>query len=202
MSFQVLPFSEEPGMAYQGYRMNAEEFKQKVLPVNQKLLRLSFRFLGNIQEAEDAVQEVYMKLWGMRQKLTEINNVEAFATTVTKNHCLDKLKARRTVSLEDNLQNLGNHESVHENPHQISENQDSISYVRLIIDSLPEQQKSMIIMRDIEQYSFEEIQEVTGLDMNYIRVNLSRARKQVRDELTKVHDYGTERNKTTSGEVL
>ncbi len=189
-------------MAYRSYRMNAEEFKQKVLPVNQKLLRLSFRFLGDTQEAEDAVQEVYMKLWGMRQKLVEINNVEAFATTVTKNHCLDRLKSRRTVSLEDNLPNLGNRESGYENPHQISENQDSVSYVRLIIDNLPEQQKSIIIMRDIEQYSFEEIQEITGLDLNYIRVNLSRARKQVRDELTKVHEYGTDRNKTTSREIL
>jgi RNA polymerase sigma factor (sigma-70 family) len=178
--------------------MNAEEFKQKVLPVNQKLLRLSFRFLGNIQEAEDVVQEVYMKLWDMRHKLSEINNVEAFATTVTKNHCLDRLKARRTVSLEENLQNLGNRESASENPHQISENQDNISYVRLIIDNLPEQQKSIIKMRDIEQYSFEEIQEITGLDLNNIRVNLSRARKQVRDELIKVHGYGTEQNKTAS----
>ncbi|HEY4789357.1 MAG TPA: RNA polymerase sigma factor [Bacteroidales bacterium] len=182
--------------------MNAEEFKQKVLPVNQKLLRLSFRFLGNIQEAEDAVQEVYIKLWGMRQKLVEINNVEAFATTVTKNHCLDRLKSRHTVSLEDHLPNLTSRESVHENPHQISENQDSVSYVKLIIDNLPEQQKSMIVMRDIEQYSFEEIQEITGLDMNYIRVNLSRARKQVRQELTKVHEYGTERDKKTTGEIL
>ena len=60
----------------------------------------------------------------------------------------------------------------------------------------------MIILRDIEEYSFEEIQEITGLDINYIRVNLSRARKQVRDELIKVHGYGNERNKTTSREVL
>jgi len=60
----------------------------------------------------------------------------------------------------------------------------------------------MIILRDLEEYSFEEIQEITGLDLNYIRVNLSRARKQVRDELIKIHEYGTERNKTTSREVL
>jgi RNA polymerase sigma-70 factor (ECF subfamily) len=182
--------------------MNAEEFKAKVLPVNQKLLRLSVRFLGNLQEAEDAVQEVYTKLWVMREKLADINNVEAFATTMTKNLCLDKLKARHTVRLDDHLPAISNRESALENPHHTSENQDSMSYVKLIIDNLPEQQKSVIILRDIEEYSFEEIQEVTGLDLNYIRVNLSRARKQVREELIKVHSYGIEQNKTTSREVL
>jgi RNA polymerase sigma factor (sigma-70 family) len=182
--------------------MNAEEFKLKVLPVNQKLLRLSFRFLSNMQEAEDAVQEVYMKLWAMRDKLETINNVEAFATTVTKNLCLDKLKSRRTVSLDDQLSAISNRESASNTPHQISENQENLAIVKIIIDNLPEQQKNMIILRDLEEYSFEEIQEITGLDLNYIRVNLSRARKQVRDELIKIHEYGTERNKTTSREVL
>ena len=171
--------------------MNAEEFKSKVLPVNQKLLRLAFRFLGNVEEAEDAVQEVFMKLWNIRTKLVEINNVEAFATTITKNHCLDKIKARHTVSLESQIQAVHSREDVAQNPHQISENQDSVDFVKAIIDQLPEQQKSVIIMRDIEEYSFEEIQEITGFDMNYIRVNLSRARKQVREELIKVHEYGT-----------
>lgn len=182
--------------------MNAEEFKHKVLPVNQKLLRFSFRFLGNVQEAEDAVQEVFMKLWGMREKLSEINNVEAFATTITKNLCLDKLKARRTVSLDSQVLNINHREDTVPNPHQISENQDSADIVQRIIDHLPEQQKSVIIMRDIEEYDFEEIHEITGFDMNYIRVNLSRARKQVREELIKVHEYGTKSNKTTSGEIL
>jgi DNA polymerase-3 subunit alpha (Gram-positive type) len=48
----------------------------------------------------------------------------------------------------------------------------------------------------------EEIQKLTGMDMNYIRVNLSRARKQVREEISKIHAYGTQRNKTAPGEVL
>lgn len=174
--------------------MNAAEFKTKVLPVNQKLLRLSFRFLGDLQEAEDAVQEVFIKLWNMRDKLAGVNNIEAFATTIIKNYCLDKLKARRTVSLESQAQHIHSREDTYENPHQMSENQDSVDFVKMIIDQLPDQQKSVMIMRDIEEYSFEEIQEITGFDMNYIRVNLSRARKQVREELIKVHEYGTESN--------
>ncbi len=182
--------------------MNAEEFKQKVLPVNQKLFRLSFRFLDNLQEAEDTVQEVFLKLWGMRYKLNEINKIEAFAMTMTKNLCLDKLKSKRMVSIDDSNLNLHNKASINENPHEMSENRENLSIVRNIIDSLPEQMKSIMIMRDLEEYSFEEIQDITGLTMNNIRVSLSRARKQVRNELIKVHEYGTERNKNTSGKIL
>lgn len=182
--------------------MDAVEFKEKILPVHQKLLRLSFRFLGNIQEAEDVVQEVFMKLWNMRGQLDEIKNHEAFSTTITKNLCLDKIKARRTVRLDDQLPTLVNRASVNHDPHQLSENLETMVIIRQIIQHLPEQQQTVLIMRDIEQYEFEEIQSITGLDMNYIRVNLSRARKQVREELIKVHAYGTERNKTASGEVL
>ena len=174
--------------------MNAEEFKGKVLPVNQKLFQLAFRFLGNVQEAEDAVQEVYLKLWNMRDKLNEINKVEAFATTMTKNLCLDKIKARRTVSIEDQFITINNRASVNDNPLEISENKENFNLVKRIIDSLPEQMKSIMIMRDLEEYSFEEIQEITGLTMNNIRVSLSRARQQVRTELTKVHEYGIKRN--------
>jgi RNA polymerase sigma-70 factor (ECF subfamily) len=173
--------------------MNAEEFKEKVLPVNQKLFRLAFRFLSNVQEAEDAVQEVYMKLWNMRNKLNEINKVEAFATTMTKNLCLDKIKARHTVSIDDQL-NINNKSSVSDNPLELSENKENMSLIRMIIDTLPEQMKSIMIMRDLEEYSFEEIQEITGLTLNNIRVSLSRARQQVRTELTKVHEYGIKRN--------
>jgi len=110
---------------------------------------------------------------------------------MTKNLCLDKIKARRTVSIEEQHLNLVNKASVNENPLEMSEKHENIRIVKRIIDSLPEQMKSIMIMRDMEEYSFEEIQDITGLTMNNIRVHLSRARKQVRNELIKVHEYGT-----------
>jgi RNA polymerase sigma factor (sigma-70 family) len=178
--------------------MSAEEFKEKVLPVNQKLFRLAFRFLGNLQEAEDTVQEVFLKLWNMRHKLGEINKIDAFATTMTKNLCLDKLKSKRMFSIEDNNLNILNRESASEDPHRLSEQNENMDIVKKIVDTLPEQMKSIMIMRDMEEYSFEEIHEITGLTLNNIRVNLSRARKQVKNELIRVHEYGTERDKNAS----
>lgn len=182
--------------------MNTEEFKKKLFPVHQKLFRLAYRFLASKADAEDIIQEVYLKLWNMRDKLGEVQNPEAFATTITKNMCLDRLKFKRVVPLDAAEMSNSTHSPASENPASSYENSDNVRIVKDIIDKLPDQQKSIIVMRDVEEYSFDEIQEVTGLNMNNIRVNLSRARKQVRDELIKFHSYGTERNKKASGQIL
>ena len=182
--------------------MNSNDFKAKLLPVNQKLYRLCLRFLVHRDEAEDVVQEVYLKLWNMRDKLGEINNLEAFATTVTKNLCLDKLKSRRMISMDDLNNQFSTAVSAETDPHRLTENLDTFGMVRKIIDQLPDQQKSVIMLRDIDEFSFEEIEQLTGLNINTIRVNLSRARKQVRDEIIKVHEYGTESDKRSSGKIL
>lgn len=168
--------------------------------MHQKLYRLCYRFLGSGADAEDAIQEVYLKLWNMRDKLTGIDNIEAFSTTVTKNLCLDKLKMRRNVPMDDLLANTVADSS--QSPYTRVESYNSTFIVKQIIDTLPDQQRAIMVMRDIEEYSFDEIQSITGLDINNIRVNLSRARKQVRNELTKVHNYGTEQNKAITGKIL
>lgn len=168
--------------------------------MHQKLFRLCCRFLGTAADAEDAIQEVYLKLWNMRDKLTGIDNIEAFSTTVTKNHCLDKLKMKKPVPMDDLLNNTVVDSS--QSPYSKVENYNNTFFIKQIIDTLPDQQKTIMVMRDIEEYSFDEIQAITGLDMNNIRVNLSRARKHVRNELIKVHDYGTERNKKITGKIL
>ena len=175
--------------------MNSNDFKETLLPINQKLYRLCLRFLTNREEAEDAVQEVYLKLWNMRDKLGDINNLEAFATTMAKNLCLDKIKSRRLITMDDMTRQFANSPSADKDPYRQVENFDTVNIVQHIINQLPDQQKSVITMRDIDEFSFEEIEEFTGLSINNIRVNLSRARKQVRDELIKVHEYGIDLHK-------
>ena len=75
--------------------MNVDDFKIKLLPAKNKLFRIALRLLNDSIEAEDAVQEVYMKLWLKRDEIDEFINPEAFAVTVTKNHCIDKLRTKK-----------------------------------------------------------------------------------------------------------
>ena len=167
--------------------MKQTEFLSTVLPFKDKVFRLAKRLLVSTDEAEDATQELYLKLWTNKNKLGEYKNVEAFAMTMTKNYCLDQLKAKRSNNLtlvhsnyKDN--NISLHREV--------ELKDSISKVHEFIEKLPEKQKLIIQLRDIENYDYDEIGKILDLQPTAVRVALSRARKTIREQLIKQHNYG------------
>ena len=167
--------------------MQQTEFLNTVLPFKDKVFRLAKRLLVSTDEAEDATQELYLKLWTNKNKLAEYKNVEAFAMTMTKNYCLDQLKAKRSNNLtlvhsnyKDN--NISLQRTVELN--------DSISKVHEFIEKLPEKQKLIIQLRDIENYDYDEIGKILDLQPTAVRVALSRARKTIREQLIKQHNYG------------
>lgn len=167
--------------------MNQSEFLKSVLPFKDKVFRLAKRLLVSTEEAEDATQELYFKLWRNKEKLADYKNVEAFAMTMTKNYCFDRLKSKQASNLTLVHSNYKEKETALEKK---IEQQDSVSQVHLLIDKLPEQQKLVIQLRDIEQYDFEEIGKMLDLKPTAVRVALSRARKTIRQELIKQHNYG------------
>lgn len=171
--------------------MTLETFKIEVLPLKNKLYRLAKRLLGNMQEAEDVVQEVFLRLWARKDRLEELKSIEAFAMTITKNLSLDKLKSKG-YRLDDLTER--NEEIMNITPYKSLELNDSYKKVLKIIDTLPEQQRLIIHMRDIEEYDFDEIADIMKLSVNTIRVNLSRARKKVRETLVKTYDYEFAKN--------
>ncbi|MBR9756577.1 MAG: RNA polymerase sigma factor [Algicola sp.] len=167
--------------------MNQKEFLNIVMPFKDKVFRLAKRLLVSTEEAEDATQEILLKLWSNKSKITKYNNVEAFSMTMTKNFCLDKLKSKQAQNLK----------IVHSNyqDHQVSlqkelEANDSVNWVAKIIEALPEQQKMVVQLRDIEQYDYDEIAKMLNMNNTAVRVALSRARKTIREQLTNTHNYG------------
>ena len=169
------------------YWMDIQEFKTKVLPAKNKLYRLAHFLLQNKEEAEDILQDVFLKLWTNKHKLHAYNSIEAFAMTITKNLCLDKLKQakrKQWVDIED--MNLRAPDAT---PDQRFEQTDNAQKVQELLETLPEQQKLVLHLRDVEGFSFEEIEQITNLTINNIRVLLSRARKNVRDGFLKLENY-------------
>jgi len=166
--------------------MKQDEFVTTVFPFKDKLYRLAKRILVSKDEAEDAVQEVYLKLWKGRQAIKNYKNPEAFAITMTKNYCLDRLKSKQASNLKIVHTNFQNSENLEK---QVEAN-DGVGLVFKIMETLPEQQKIILQLRDVEEFEFSEIAKMLDSNETAIRVALSRARKTVRDQLIKQYNYG------------
>ena len=175
--------------------MIARDFKTSVLPVSKKLLRFATHFLKDEDLARDVVQDVFLKLWQKKETLEEIENIEAFAMRMTRNRCLDVIRANKVVPIDAETDRKLKEETV--DVHSKVELSESANQIKMLINKLPDLQRTVMQLRDVEQLSYDEIAETTNLKVNAIRVNLSRARKKVRDEYLKMNqDDGSKRNTT------
>ena len=171
--------------------MNLNTFKTQVLPVKDKLYRFALRMLADPEEAGDVVQEVMIRSWKHIDKLDELQNVEAWCMRVTRNLAIDKIKSRNrrfTASLYEvaDVTSTDNND-----PFSDMAWKDTFKRINTLIANLPEKQKEVIQLRDVEGYSYKEISDVMGIDMNQVKVNLFRARQSVKENLIKINAYGT-----------
>lgn len=164
--------------------MTKEEFQKEVIPLGDKMYRMAYRLLGNSESARDVLQELFLKLWEKRTELHKLTSIDAFACTVLKNKCLDKLRLQKPVIDVEILNTYG------DNPEAAFDHNEGISEIRKVMQLLPERQKLIMQMRDIDGCTFEEIALLTDTTENNVRVQLCIARKWVKEELMKVYNYG------------
>ncbi len=167
--------------------MNHHTFLRLIDPVKDKMYRLALRLLVSKEAAEDATQEVILKIWNLNNKFKDYANIEAFMISVTKNYCLDQLKAKRNNDSRIHHNNFDNNELAIDKGLEL---RDELVQIQRIVEMLPDQQKLIFQLRDIEEYDYTEIAEITKMNEPAIRVALSRARKKIKVELIKTHNYG------------
>jgi RNA polymerase sigma-70 factor (ECF subfamily) len=155
-----------------------QNFEDIIRPFQDKLYRLSRRILQRDDEAEDVRQEVLLKLWKRRAELNTYRSVEAFAMTMARNLSLDVIRRRQKFSDHDESEPQSGSGA---DPHTMMVREDRKRMVHKAIDALPLKQRTIIQLRDIEEYSFEEISDLLEMDVNAVRVNLHRARKGIRE---------------------
>jgi RNA polymerase sigma-70 factor (ECF subfamily) len=159
--------------------MEQEQFKKEVLPLRNRLLSYAHRLLGNMNDAEDVVQEVFLKLWFMRNALEQYGHIPALSLTITKHLSLNQLKKneREYDALDENI------EAGDLSPHDGMEQKDGMERLLKIVSRLPDLQQSILRMKHIDGMETDEIAALTGSTPEAVRMNLSRARKKVRDWL-------------------
>jgi RNA polymerase sigma-70 factor (ECF subfamily) len=157
--------------------MEIKKFKILVLPLRSKLNGYACKLLDNTEDAQDATQEVMMKLWERRDELEKYHSIEAFAMTLIHNTCIDMQRTKKTnLPLIETL-----NEDFTTSAEHLLEIRSEVELVKQIIEALPDIQRLTIQMKDVEGYENEEIAEIIGGNVETVRSNLSRARKKVRD---------------------
>lgn len=167
-------FPERPGISDVVKDMTYEEFCNEWIPLGENLLGTATGILGSRQDAEDALQDLYIKLWNQRDTLSSISNPAGYATTLLKNICIDHIRRTRpTTGIKEDL-------LLTESTDFKVEHSERIKAVAVAISRLPETQRRLIEMRVLQELSYEEISEKTGMSKLTLRVLVSRARSAIK----------------------
>lgn len=169
--------------------MDVVQFKNEILPLKNKLFRFSLNIVKDEDLAKDVVQECLIKVWEKRNDLKLINNLEAWCMQVTKNKALDKLRSKH-VNRTDLFEVKLDTRKERDTPYVMTERGDVMNRIKTLISELPERQREVMQLRDIEGYTYKEIGETLEIDINLVKTNLFRARRKLKESLIKENAYG------------
>lgn len=163
--------------------MNLAVFHQQIAPVRDKLFRFAYRITGSRHEAEDVVQDVLERVWrAPDEQKANVQNWEAWCMTLTRNRSVDKNRSRATRRTDD-LDNLRGHFAPEISPEKTAQSNDTVENLRRMMQDLPEKQRLVMHLRDVEELSYDEIAETLQISLEQVKVSLHRARKTMRDKI-------------------
>lgn len=164
--------------------MDTDSFSNIILPHSDRLYRMAKSILSDEEAAKDAVQELYLKLWQEKNDLKNIENILHFALKILRNICIDMLRKQKKSEIVSKELLERQNEISQQN---VVEIEDITMIIKQLINNLPELQKTIIRLRDVEGFEIKEIAYITNSNENAVTVNLSRARQKIKEELIKMN---------------
>ncbi len=156
------------------------DFREIWIPLAERFYRVAFYMLESEADAEDAVQELYLKLWTGRGRLDDVRSPLAYGIMILKNICIDRIR-RRSVAKSEPLSPECRPE---ESPPDVRLTmKDTLRQLLDEMEKLPENQAKVLKMRALGGLEYEEISRLTGLSEVHIRVLVSKARKTLKERL-------------------
>lgn len=168
--------------------------------LKNKVYRFALTLLGDEEDAKDVVQDVSEKMWTKRFVFKIYQNKEALSFKLTRDLCFDRLK-HKNMKAEKYKVIRDETEISYETGHLVEERELG-EITRKLVEKLPGKQKMVIHLRDMEELEFEEIAQILDMDIDAIRMNLSRARKTLREQLIKIMNYGIKQDQKDFGEIF
>ena len=158
------------------------------MPLKDKLFRLALRITFDRAEAEDVVQDTMIRVWNKREEWTQFGSIEAYCLTVAKNLAIDRSQKKEAQNVE--LTPEMEEESEISVPYDQLVNNERMSIIHRLINELPEKQRLIMQLRDIEGESYKEIAKILNLTEEQVKVNLFRARQKVKQRYLEIDEYG------------
>ncbi len=168
--------------------MKEISFRNDILPLKDKLYRLALRITLDSAEAEDIVQDTMIRVWNKREEWAQFNSIEAFCLTVARNLAIDRSQKSEAQNIE--LTTETQEMSDGSTPERQLERSEQMDLVRKLINELPEKQRTIIQLRDIEEKSYKEIADVMQLTEDQVKVTLFRARQRIKAKYNEIQSYG------------
>lgn len=168
--------------------MQEISFRNDILPLKDKLFRLALRITFDRAEAEDIVQETLIRVWNKRDEWTQFGSIEAYCLTVAKNLAIDRSERKdaQTVELTPDLEQASDASS----PYERLVTKERMKLIHRLMTELPEKQRQIMQLRDIEDKSYKEIAVALNLTEEQVKVNLFRARQKVKQKFIDIEGYG------------
>lgn len=159
------------------------DFKHDILPLKDVIFRTALRIVLNRDEAQDIVQDTLLKLWQKRGELSQVDNLQAFAITSARNLAIDRKEkmANKTVSLDASEHDRT--DDAQASPDAGMMKNEAHRFMADAINALPEKQRSIIQLRDIEEKSYKEIAQILNITESDVKVTLFRARTTLKEKI-------------------
>ena len=157
--------------------MDELQFKEKIVPLSGKLYSICFKILCDKEEAKDSLQDVLIKLWTQRNNLTGLKSMQAYAVTIARNICLDKLRVRKPKVDIESLNTMPHNDAEYET---VTEATHRLQLIKDAIARLNAAQQKVFVLRDIERMEYDDIAHELQMSSENVRMTLSRARKKIR----------------------
>ena len=199
--------SSEKALVQKAKAGDRDAFAALVSAYEGKIYNLSLRYLGNREDAMDASQEVFLRVFRFLPGFQEESGFSTWIYRIGVNVCKDMLakRAKRgelSLELPDEEEDYRTAEVADSryDPEAIVEQADLRESLAEAIGQLPQQQREMIVLRDIQGLSYEEIGQVLSLEAGTVKSRLSRARENLRKKLLQSGNiFGVSPSKLSKG---
>jgi RNA polymerase sigma-70 factor (ECF subfamily) len=161
------------------------------MPLTDKMYRYAFSILKDKETAHDVVQECLIKIWKNKMKLKEIKNYDAWVMRITRNQCYDWVKVNRYTLQSD--RDIERDDIMRPEPSETDENTvmvDQLGWLEQVINALPQKQKEIYHLREVEEMTYQDIAEILSLSLSEVKVTLHRTRLKIRETIEKIDSYG------------